>query len=196
MNLKVDISGVVNLNLTYAGSPRLTVSVDAPNLGISVYNGVSYNDWFLPSYDELTSFKDLELLGIGGLAGEYWSSSEINATSALKYNMTTGVGVGEAKSSLKKVRAIRSFTDKAGAYIVGDSGPAGGWISYIDGTTYYECASSDQSAGKAWSNITNTAIGTTSSDAGEGQNNTTEIIAQAGHTDSAAKLCDDLIINN
>ena len=43
----------------------------------------------------------------------------------------------------------------------------------------------------AWSNVTATAIGATAQSPVNGQTNTTAIIGQAGHTASAAKLCND-----
>jgi hypothetical protein len=107
------------------------------------------------------------------------------------------MGTGEAYLNFKygtyHVRACRSFTANAGAYALRDVGPAGGLIFYIDGTTYYEAAPYDQSTSKAWSNITEMAIGGTGTAIGTGKQNTLDIINQAGHTDSAAKLCNDLI---
>ncbi len=49
----------------------------------------------------------------------------------------------------------------------------------------------DLSAGMTWSNITDKEIGTAAKSPIDGQANTKAIIAQAGHTASAAKLCDD-----
>jgi hypothetical protein len=43
----------------------------------------------------------------------------------------------------------------------------------------------------AWSNIAGTVIGPTAQSPVDGQANTTAIVAQAGQTNSAAKLCDD-----
>jgi hypothetical protein len=53
-------------------------------------------------------------------------------------------------------------------------------------------ATGDQSIGIAWSNITNTLVGTTGTALGTGQANTAAIVGQAGCTSGAAKLCDDL----
>lgn len=49
----------------------------------------------------------------------------------------------------------------------------------------------DLSTGIVWSNIDATLIGVTAQSPTDGQTNTAEIIGQAGHTSSAAKLCDD-----
>jgi hypothetical protein len=81
------------------------------------------------------------------------------------------------------------YADSA-SYDIGDTGPAGGLIFYRDGSTYLEAAPSDQGTSK-FSNITTLLIGTTSSSIGTGQANTNAIIAQSGHTESAAKVCAD-----
>jgi hypothetical protein len=160
-----------------------------------VMEEVVFADWFLPSENELGAmYTNLHLYGVGGFANDiYTSSRERNATERWNKNFVTGMSTNSAKSGNNYTRACRSFTSSV-VYSLRDVGPAGGLIFYVDGTTYYEAAPSDQSTAKAWSNVTNVAIGTTSANIGEGQNNTNEIIAQVGHIDSAAKLCKDLII--
>jgi hypothetical protein len=86
-------------------------------------------------------------------------------------------------------------------YNVGDRGPANGWIIYkkpaASGQSedtcwqYIEAAPYDQEKMVAWSNITNKAVGGTSAGVGTGKENTQKIIAQTGHTNSAAKYCVD-----
>lgn len=87
------------------------------------------------------------------------------------------------------------------AIYIGSRGPAGGWIFYDDqdtgaveitGARFLEAAPYQPVAAVAWSNVTTTEIGTTSLVVGEGQNNTDEIIAQPGHTSSAALVCRNL----
>ena len=58
----------------------------------------------------------------------------------------------------------------------------------------YILTPTDLSAGIAWSNITGTSV-TTSTALGTGQANTAAIIGQAGFTNGAAKLCDDLVLD-
>jgi uncharacterized protein (TIGR02145 family) len=178
-------------------------------ISATVSNGYLYNqyavnrnipDWFLPSKDELNAmYTELYLHGVGGFSPLfYWSSSEESATYAYgKY--FAGASIHDGKSVEQNVRACRSFTDVVGAYSLRDVGPAGGFVFYINGagTTYYEAAPTDQAGSgiQKWCNIYNSFIGTTDTVIGSGQANTNAIIGQVGHTDSAAKLCDDLVIN-
>jgi hypothetical protein len=79
-------------------------------------------------------------------------------------------------------------------YTIGDTGPAGGIIFYVDGSSCLEAAPSDQGR-VVWSNIQYVLIGTTGTAIDTGQANTTAIIGQHGPTgNSAAKLCDVLSI--
>jgi uncharacterized repeat protein (TIGR02543 family) len=83
-------------------------------------------------------------------------------------------------------------------YAVGNTGPGGGTVFYItaDGKSGLEVAPVFWSGGpgdpsSAWSNVTSTAVGTTGTLLGTGLTNSNAIIAQGGHTASAAKLCRD-----
>ncbi|HOS16559.1 MAG TPA: DUF1566 domain-containing protein [Bacteroidales bacterium] len=68
-----------------------------------------YNDWYLPSKDELNKVylnKDV----IGGFSNNnYWTSSEYNLNIAWIQNMGTGQQSYHVKHMTFKVRAIRSF---------------------------------------------------------------------------------------
>jgi len=80
-------------------------------------------------------------------------------------------------------------------------GPAGGLIFYDAGSIqswgrYLEAAPSDQSTGHVWiegGSTQTTLNGNTSTAIGTGQANSDYIIAQTGHTGSAAKVCLDYI---
>ncbi|MCK4464103.1 MAG: DUF1566 domain-containing protein [Bacteroidales bacterium] len=84
-------------------------------------------------------------------------------------------------------------------YALGDTGPAGGLIFYIDEADefswdYLEAAPSDQSTWQVWieGGLTQSTLnGNTSTAIGTGQANSDYIIAQEGHTGSAAKVCLD-----
>lgn len=156
------------------------------------------SDWFLPSHDEFAQIETQLITYIVGDfdANPYWTSSEVDATTAARGNYGLEAGFA-TKGTLHNVRACRTFTG-TNIYNIRDVGQSGGLIfikTSLGGGNYqyYEVAPSDQGT-STWSNITALLIGTTLYAIGEGQNNTTEIIGQAGHTSSAAKLCNDLII--
>jgi hypothetical protein len=75
-----------------------------------------YNDWFLPSLDELNEmYTELHLLDVGGFAGEtpdefYWTSSEYNNNFAYCLDFYNGSQKynGNKNNSLR-VRAVRAF---------------------------------------------------------------------------------------
>jgi len=156
------------------------------------------SDWFLPSIDELQAMYDnLHTEGVGGFyTTSYWSSSENGATSAINHNFSSGSFGAGNKSNTLSVRACRTFTAQSGTYALRDTGPSGGLIFYIDGTTYYEAAPSDQSTSVAWSDVTATLIGTTGTAIGAGRVNTNLINNQVGHTTSAAKECLDYSVGS
>ncbi|MFH1223328.1 MAG: DUF1566 domain-containing protein [Pseudomonadota bacterium] len=86
-------------------------------------------------------------------------------------------------------------------YAIRDIGPAGGLVfydkgSYSSGWRYLEAAPTDQvsDSTKPWSNITTILVNATYADIGKGETNSTAIMAQPGHTSSAAKLCSELVV--
>ena len=74
-----------------------------------VLNG--YNDWFLPSKDELNlMYVNLKVSGLGGFASNgYWSTSEIDATNAWIHNFGNGFQINYIKDFPYYVRAVRAF---------------------------------------------------------------------------------------
>lgn len=163
-----------------------------------------FDDWFLPSYAEFgLLWLNLYNHGIGDLAADgtgtlrYWASDETDANNAVAFDFFDDTTYfSNNKSTAFSVRACRKFIGISGAYNLRDIGPAGGWIFYIvdlggGSYQYYEVAPFDQSSGYVWSNVASTLLGTTTAGIGTGQSNTTAIINQVGHTNSAAKLCAD-----
>jgi hypothetical protein len=72
--------------------------------------------------------------------------------------------------------------------LIGNTGPGGGIVFYLTtGGHGLESAPIDQDIPQVWSNVNNT-VGT-STVIGTGYSNTDLIIAQLGHTNSAAKVC-------
>jgi len=78
---------------------------------VTVEGGVTYDDWFLPSKDELNSMY-VNQAEIGGFqpGTDYWSSSENNATTAWSKQFTTGDWDLNLKSPAGgRIRAVRKF---------------------------------------------------------------------------------------
>ena len=68
-----------------------------------------YNDWYLPSYDELQKLYNSRT-AIGGFSsGSYWCSSQQSTTTAYSKSFSTGTVTISNKTTSMYVRAIRSF---------------------------------------------------------------------------------------
>jgi uncharacterized protein (TIGR02145 family) len=68
-----------------------------------------YDDWYLPSWDELIVMRqNLHNNGIGNFSWWLWSSSEVDANRANSHDMSCGAYL--SKSSQGGVRAVRTFT--------------------------------------------------------------------------------------
>jgi hypothetical protein len=86
-------------------------------------------------------------------------------------------------------------------YAVGDTGPAGGLIFYVnpdydrDGWRFLEAAPFDQSAGAKWGCFRREIRGARSTAIGTGRQNTADILAACGDPGTAAYLCATLRIN-
>jgi len=164
----------------------------------------TYTDWFMPSKDELNAmYVNLKVEAVGGFReSPYWSSSETSTTEVWIQNFPDGAQLGTAaKTGLYFARACRSFTAGIGAYALRDTGPAGGLIFDIIGsTTYYEAAPSDNvysfsgTSGLEWSNVTASASGATGTAVGTGITNTPLITGQASHFNSIADICEKFAV--
>jgi len=216
-----DITTVIGLTATQAGvgfqvtifnlndSKLYSVESDGSNWFYKVFGSITYSDWFLPSIYELAYMHaNLHAYGVGDFKTvpygiwnhvEYLSSSENDATNGIMYEFEDPGSGNIPKDGVTYIRACRSFTT-TDIYSLRDIGPAGGWIFYIVNNgggsyTYYEAAPSDSDP-SCFSNIINSEIGIAAQgiDIGTGQSNTNAIMGQVGHIDSAAKLCNDLII--
>jgi hypothetical protein len=68
-----------------------------------------YQDWYLPSIDELNELYK-QKAAVGGLnARSYWSSTEVNGSAALFENFSNGTQVKASKSGSYALRVIRTF---------------------------------------------------------------------------------------
>jgi hypothetical protein len=73
------------------------------------FSNNGFNDWYLPSKDELNLMYQQKSF-LSGLAGSfYWSSSEYNATDAWTQDFSTGAQNNTGKVATGHVRAIRTF---------------------------------------------------------------------------------------
>ena len=84
-------------------------------LGVDAYTatvgGVVYGDWFLPSKGELNQMY-VNRVAIGGFSdGDYWSSSESDATNPWGQDFGTGVQflTGRGKANPGFMRPVRAF---------------------------------------------------------------------------------------
>jgi hypothetical protein len=82
-------------------------------------NGVTYNDWFLPSLEELNEMYSQKnsieaAAGVTPFGTDYWSSSEQNSSKAKSVDMSSGNDRNTNKSSQYRVRAIRTFSGGTG----------------------------------------------------------------------------------
>ena len=143
----------------------------------------SYHDWYLPNYDELLNIftvhvecgieghptcdyhlsVDLNMVACGSGFCDYWSSNDLTGLYAKAASaFLSGNPISALKTAHLKVRAIRQFTTGAPFYLIGERGPANGFISaredmgYMDEQfnevyKYTEVAPSDQSSGANWS---------------------------------------------
>ena len=82
-------------------------------------NGVTYNDWFLPSLEELKEMrsKKVSIEDVTGVAfgNHYWSSSEHNSSKAKSVDMLSNGNESDTnKNTQLRVRAIRTFSGGTG----------------------------------------------------------------------------------
>ena len=84
------------------------VSVNAAFIASSYTTGI-YNDWYLPSKDELNKLY-VNRVALGGFSNaNYWSSTEFNNTNAYYQNLSNGLNGTITKGASGYVRAVRSF---------------------------------------------------------------------------------------
>jgi hypothetical protein len=108
-------TGIVNTTSIVNGCGQSTAIVAAKlafNYSITE-NDTVYDDWFLPSEDELIKLRqNRSLIGNFDNNGSYWSSTQNNsdpAANARFLNFNTGNIGANSKNSERRVRVIRSF---------------------------------------------------------------------------------------
>ena len=103
-------TGLTNTNTIIAaqgsGSYAAQLCTDYSVLGVG---GVLYDDWYLPSIDELFQLW-LNRAAIGGFTNNYyWSSTEYDNGNALRLSFEYGIQNSNQKNSYWYVRAVRAF---------------------------------------------------------------------------------------
>jgi hypothetical protein len=79
---------------------------------VKAYRGGGFNDWFLPSSDELeqmVQYSQLINLDLGFVNDYYWSSTEFDIGNAISIRAKIPGYLNSPKSTYHRVRAIRSF---------------------------------------------------------------------------------------
>jgi len=72
-------------------------------------DGVTYDDWFLPSKDELNELY-FNKATVGGFAnGDYWSSTEFDFHTAWAQSFVNGSQLDYGKLGTHRVRSVRAF---------------------------------------------------------------------------------------
>ncbi len=102
-SIKDGKNNTINILGIQFGEPDIAaVKCDLLNFG-------GYNDWFLPSVDQLTEIKNI--LGQSDFLPEnYWSSTELNLDSAYFVNMNYGTqGTYQKSTASLRVRPVRQF---------------------------------------------------------------------------------------
>ena len=113
------ITGADGMAIGTGNQNTIDILAQCPTAGIAarlcgdlVQGG--YNDWYLPSQDELNALYTNKV-AIGGFVESpgflsyYWSSSEISANNAWSQQFSSGNQSNEDKQNNINVRAIRSF---------------------------------------------------------------------------------------
>jgi hypothetical protein len=141
---------------------------------------------------------------------EVTANSTGDVFKVVKGIQTVQLKIADRSKETFTVRTVHSSGKRSAGvsvtgYTVGATGPAGGFIFYInqnaavDGWTYLEAAPSDQngsSSGIYWGGY-GTTTGATGTAVGTGKTNTAKIVSvltSATTTDCAAKLCSSLTI--
>lgn len=96
-----------------AGDIALDKAADKCAAYSAEYNGVTYDEWFLPSIYELEEmYNILNVNGVGNFNNaNYWSSTESSVTYAIEINFDNGSDNGRIKNNNNSVRTrpVRAF---------------------------------------------------------------------------------------
>lgn len=153
----------------------------------------------------------------GGISdrGICWSTNPLPTTADSRTVNQTGEGTFSANI----VNLLANTTYYARAYAVNNAGTSygdvvsftttngpvatiaigeiyqGGIIFYVDGTGQHGLISAEEDQGMEFWGCQNTVITGTSTDLGTGQANTMAIVGQCGISGTAARICNELVLN-
>jgi hypothetical protein len=173
----------------------------------------SLSDWYLPSQDELNQMY-VNKNAIGGFSNDfYWSSSEYGDDSVWVQDFSLGLQGTGLKNLTLDVRPVRAFGGTVacadgGVCAVGDTGPGGGKVFYVQASGTFACGATLSSTCKyleaaptsgtaawtdaryEWSGITFFAIGAAAQGTaiGTGYKNTQAMVTQSSTADRAGTV--------
>ncbi|MFW5444336.1 MAG: Ig-like domain-containing protein [Methylococcaceae bacterium] len=194
-------TGAQNTADVLAGCTETGTAADVADM----YSLNGFDDWFLPSIDELNLLSENHFL-ISTFPSTFWSSSENSDMSAriirYIYFENAWESYRASKSKQFNVLPIRSFSaaNPTPEYRLGDTGPAGGIVFYISdgdgivGTQGLEAAPEDQDI-VPWGCYGSPISGADGTAAGTGAQNTAYILADCNEAGIAAELADTYSIN-
>ncbi|MHB8094605.1 MAG: beta-L-arabinofuranosidase domain-containing protein [Candidatus Aminicenantales bacterium] len=141
-----------------------------------------------PSFDE-SLFGGIHIIS-GEARNISRPSSEPRTVKLIPYHLWANRGAGEM-----------SVWQSTAEYALGDTGPAGGLIFYVnpnsaaDGWRYLEAAPRDQSEGAPWGCFRTAIPGADGAAVGTGRKNTLDMLAACPDPGSAAALCANYTLN-
>ncbi len=146
---------------------------------------------------------------VAGATGYKWSTTNNYATAIDMGTATTKTETGLTPGTtytryvwayntcgISAPTTLTAQTAQTISFVIGQS-YGGGIIFYIDGTGQHGliAATSDQSTGAQWGCYQTTIVGTSTA-IGTGQANTTAIVNGCNQAGIAARICNDLVLNN
>jgi subtilisin-like proprotein convertase family protein len=212
-------AGAQNTNNIVAGCADVNTAARYCLTATTYANG--YDDWYLPSKEELNKL-NINKVAIGQFVeAGYWSSTESNSEKAWGqsfYNSNNGYQVALDKYDSYRVRAVRTFYHSNTVQERLDRGQTplsiynsgipldslygksyqGGIIAYLNTTTGagFVAAPSNQSTGTVWGCDGTDIPGADGMAIGTGAQNTIDIEAGCTEAGIAADICANLALNN
>jgi hypothetical protein len=177
-------------------------------VNLQIGAGTSTDDFSTIDWADGPYFIQLEIDVSGGTNFQLMGASQLLSVPYALYAKKADVDGSETKVTAGTNVTVTGLGTSVNPYIINSMG-VGGFTHYI-GELYgggiivaiwkeagiekgLIASLTDLSSGSTWSNVTQTLIGPSAQSWTDGQANTNAIIAQPGHTSSAAKLCNDYV---